>query len=430
MASDVRTKKGELVLRDHELAWAVEHALSVHSVAEADRAKLREVDSLGTLRETLLECGLPPEDVARALQTLPAEIEKRRAARTTRIKFVLFWLLMFGALFAGIGASLLWPPLAPLTLVALNHQAVDGTTSRTWGENLTQNGITENAVAKALATQGMPTLTQLGAGVVARLYRDGKSEPSLSEIEHETEATMAVLGSVHCQNQGSVMDTALQSVRADLTLRLVQLRPAKVLGEVRDSAVAVHIDPKLACDVAETKAADKVTGALLGLKWPQAIKTAPPPEPVPQAPSLPPWTERTSQIEKTADGLFFIGIAAEPAGADAKATRDAADARAKDRLAALVVPLFVQILSLQPRQTVAQTRAALVELARSKATIEVRAEGADGTSHSLARLPLQTWLDAIEQDTSLTVSLKAQIKARAKALTERAWPAQGAHAHD
>lgn len=67
-------------LSREELDIAVAHAIEVHDLASAERERVREATDLATLRQILSECGLPANDIDRAIATLPAVIGEHRAS--------------------------------------------------------------------------------------------------------------------------------------------------------------------------------------------------------------------------------------------------------------------------------------------------------------------------------------------------------------
>lgn len=86
----------DALLGPEELEYAIEHALRVHSLAEEDRSQLREATSVATLREILLECELPEEDVDSALASLATALKRRRVEGRRRRRMTIL----------GIAASL------------------------------------------------------------------------------------------------------------------------------------------------------------------------------------------------------------------------------------------------------------------------------------------------------------------------------------
>jgi len=261
----------DLVLAPEELGWAVEHALAIHSLAEADRARVRDANSLTMLRETLHECGLPPEDIAAALQSLPAAIAERRRRRQRRRRLVLAacaGATVLAAIVLGVALRPVPPPPPPLAFISLERSLAGSEPDHTWASSVTLNGPVEHAIMKAFREHGLAVVESVEPAVAVELYQDGRREPALDAVVDETAATVAVLGKVTCTNQGAIMDTPLLSLRADVVLRLVELQPRRLLGEVEQSGLAAHIDPQKGCGQAVGKAAEKVIAPLVALAWP------------------------------------------------------------------------------------------------------------------------------------------------------------------
>ena len=80
-------------LTPEELEIAIAHAMQVHELAEHERARLREATDMRSFVEILEQSGLPPQDIQRAIETLPAALAEsnptphavRVDARTTWI---------------------------------------------------------------------------------------------------------------------------------------------------------------------------------------------------------------------------------------------------------------------------------------------------------------------------------------------------------
>lgn len=255
-------------LNPQELQWAIEHALGVHSLAEKERKRLGNATNLETLREILLECGIPAADVDISLVTLPVALEARhRRGRRARMAAMIFVAVI--GLGAVVWSIVSWianrPPPPPRVFISLEHESLNLPTRHSWSSGSSLTGIAERALVGLFEKANIEVITTMEPRVLKELYGTDRTEPSLAEVADETDATMTVLGSVTCVNQGSMMNTIMLSLRATVTLRLVELAEAKVVGEAKADAIASHIEPSKGCDSAIKKATGKALPEFVAL---------------------------------------------------------------------------------------------------------------------------------------------------------------------
>lgn len=302
-------------LTPEELELAISHALKTHDLAEKERARLETCTDLDTLRQTLVELGLPEEDIQRSIATLDEALIIESAPRNRSLLFAcVFGVLLLAGSIAAVYLMMPAPrkaslgkdmakanlvedtegverpsiqtgntvrPSAPMentvrpsvpmentdgptTLIALAYDFLQKESRKSWSGSDLLRGPFETALADTVRSAGGSALYKLTPTVRQEIFSKIDGALDLKAVQEKTDATHVITGTVKCVSQGQVFDTKMQSYRVFVDLQFVVLSasPESQVVSISQEAVGLAIEPTGGCKRAIEKALPKITAPL------------------------------------------------------------------------------------------------------------------------------------------------------------------------
>ena len=171
----------------------------------------------------------------------------------------------------------------PRVVIMVSEQSVGARVpSYWWGKKggITQIdlGATETALTSALMDKNFVIVDR---GVLMKNIKvssamkiaDVSNQQALS-ITKNVDADIIITGKALAKNGGSVMGSSMQSVRANVNFRAIDLKTGRVIGTARSSIAKVHVDPITAgiqaMEVASTKSAQKLIKDMIKI-WSRSL---------------------------------------------------------------------------------------------------------------------------------------------------------------
>lgn len=158
------------------------------------------------------------------------------------------------------------PPPLPRCLVMIAEQNL-GHTSYWWAKGTGADlGIVENAIIESLRSRGVVFIDHDQLTALLKSSKElGKDEPSDADVKQfagHAGADVVFIGKAIATDAGEILGTKMHSLQANVSVRVLNLDDAKIIGTDSKTITGVNVDTVTGSNKVLTQAGQKVAGDL------------------------------------------------------------------------------------------------------------------------------------------------------------------------